>query len=435
MVDRLLASPHFGERWAQHWLDVVRFAETNGFELDAERPHAWRYRDYVIEAFNDDKPYDRFVTEQLAGDELATGKDAARGRRPLGRHRLAPLRAGSHGQRESRPGRDPARTAHRDGQRRRLGVPRAHGRLRPLPRPQVRPVLGRAITTGCRRSSAPTQYADVEFATAAEERSGQKKAADDLNAKIAPLEAQIATIDAPYREADRQAKRAAARSRSIATALDTPGREAHAGAEASSRPTRSRCSKVTLGRDCSRRCRPADREKRADAARTDSRSRSAHAAAAAGRVGDPATTKPAETYVLKRGNPSRSCPRRARPSRASSFDRQRRRRAATRTREMDDAARPSADGPRDREPTLAAPFRPRASSARRTTSASAARRPTHPELLDWLATRTRRTQADGGAPWSLKHIHRLIVTSSDLPAVGHDRTGAKPIPTTSCSGR
>lgn len=70
VVDRLLASPHYGERWASKWLDVVRYADTNGFELDADRPHAWRYRDYVIAAFNHDKPYDRFVKEQIAGDEL-----------------------------------------------------------------------------------------------------------------------------------------------------------------------------------------------------------------------------------------------------------------------------------------------------------------------------------------------------------------------------
>jgi hypothetical protein len=69
-VDRLLASPHFGERQARHWLDVVRFAETNGYERDAEKPHAWRYRDWVVRAFNDDMPFDRFVLEQLAGDEL-----------------------------------------------------------------------------------------------------------------------------------------------------------------------------------------------------------------------------------------------------------------------------------------------------------------------------------------------------------------------------
>lgn len=77
LVDRLLASPHFGERWARHWLDVVRFAESNGFETNTPRKNAWPYRDYVIRAFNDDLPFDRFVMEQLAGDAL--GADAATG--------------------------------------------------------------------------------------------------------------------------------------------------------------------------------------------------------------------------------------------------------------------------------------------------------------------------------------------------------------------
>src|SRR5206468_7305784 len=70
VVDRLLASPHYGERWGRHWLDLVRYAETSGYERDATKPQAWRYRDYVIRAFNADKPYDRFILEQLAGDEL-----------------------------------------------------------------------------------------------------------------------------------------------------------------------------------------------------------------------------------------------------------------------------------------------------------------------------------------------------------------------------
>ena len=70
VVDRLLASPRYGERWAQHWMDVVRFGETNGFELDADREQAWRYRDYVINSLNADKPYDQFIVEQIAGDEL-----------------------------------------------------------------------------------------------------------------------------------------------------------------------------------------------------------------------------------------------------------------------------------------------------------------------------------------------------------------------------
>ena len=70
LVNELLDRPQYGERWGRHWLDVVRFAQTNGYERDAEKPYAWRYRDYVIKAFNDDKPFNRFVIEQLAGDEL-----------------------------------------------------------------------------------------------------------------------------------------------------------------------------------------------------------------------------------------------------------------------------------------------------------------------------------------------------------------------------
>lgn len=75
LIDRLLDSPHYGEKWGRHWLDLVRFAETNSYERDGAKPHAWRYRDYVIRAFNADKPYDRFIREQLAGDELPDASD------------------------------------------------------------------------------------------------------------------------------------------------------------------------------------------------------------------------------------------------------------------------------------------------------------------------------------------------------------------------
>jgi len=73
LLDSLLASPHYGEKWGRHWLDVVRFAETNGYERDGPKPHAWRYRDYVIKSFNEDKPYTQFLREQLAGDEQPQG--------------------------------------------------------------------------------------------------------------------------------------------------------------------------------------------------------------------------------------------------------------------------------------------------------------------------------------------------------------------------
>jgi hypothetical protein len=77
LIDRLLASPRYGERWARHWLDLARYADSDGYEDDEDRPHAWRYRDYVIASLNEDRPYDRFVLEQLAGDELAPGEARA----------------------------------------------------------------------------------------------------------------------------------------------------------------------------------------------------------------------------------------------------------------------------------------------------------------------------------------------------------------------
>ena len=89
--------PHYGERWAQHWLDLARFAETDGFEFDQARPDAWRYRDWVVRALNRDMPYDRFVRLQLAGDELAARRSGG-----LHRHRVQPLLS-RHG-RPQRPG-------------------------------------------------------------------------------------------------------------------------------------------------------------------------------------------------------------------------------------------------------------------------------------------------------------------------------------------
>jgi mono/diheme cytochrome c family protein len=77
VVDKLLASPHYGERWGRHWLDLVRYADSGGYEFDRDRPNSWRYRDYVIRAFNEDKPYDQFLREQIAGDEIWPGSKEA----------------------------------------------------------------------------------------------------------------------------------------------------------------------------------------------------------------------------------------------------------------------------------------------------------------------------------------------------------------------
>ena len=90
VVDRLLASPRYGERWAQHWLDVIRFAETEGYEYDRPIPDAWRFRDYVIDSLNRDKPFDRFLLEQIAGDEIAPDDPECQVASTF--HRLGPVR-------------------------------------------------------------------------------------------------------------------------------------------------------------------------------------------------------------------------------------------------------------------------------------------------------------------------------------------------------
>ena len=133
VVDRLLASPHYGERWARHWLDVVRYAETNGHEFDSDKLDAWRYRDYVIRAFNADLPYDRFVLEHIAGDLLADPRTIFR-RQPNGvrpGHGVLLVRRGDQqsrrfGEVRRRPGGQPDR---RDVE----SLPGPDPRLRPLP--------------------------------------------------------------------------------------------------------------------------------------------------------------------------------------------------------------------------------------------------------------------------------------------------------------
>ena len=131
LVDRLLASPHYGEKWGRHWLDLVRYGETNGYERDSAKPFAWRYRDYVIAALNHDKPYDRFVREQIAGDELDPG--SAEALVATGFYRL--------GIWDDEPADAAARALRRVGRHhldRRSSFPRDFGELRPMPRPQGR---------------------------------------------------------------------------------------------------------------------------------------------------------------------------------------------------------------------------------------------------------------------------------------------------------
>jgi hypothetical protein len=207
VVDRLLASPHYGERWAQHWLDVVRYAESNGYEADGERPHAWRYRDYVIRAFNDDLPWDRFVTEQLAGDLLARGKDP----------RACPDLLIATGFNRCGP-------VHLVGGNTDAEVNRQEV-LTEMTNAVGAAFLG--LTIGCARCHdhkfdplsirdyyrlqaffAAALPKEVDLSTA-EERAAHGQLVNDLNARLAPLRKQVSDLETPYRDRLTAAKKAA----------------------------------------------------------------------------------------------------------------------------------------------------------------------------------------------------------------------------------
>ncbi len=132
VVDRLLASPHYGVRWAQHWLDLARYADTDGFEFDQARPNAWRYRDWVVDALNRDMPYDQFVRLQLAGDEIAPDDPSAFVATGFNRCYPDMVDLNDQGLRRQNALNDITETTG-------PGLPRPDDRLRPLPRPQVRP--------------------------------------------------------------------------------------------------------------------------------------------------------------------------------------------------------------------------------------------------------------------------------------------------------
>lgn len=410
LVDRLLASPHFGERQAQHWLDVVRFAESNGFELDAERPHAWRYRDYVVNSFNTDKPYDQFVTEQIAGDLLAAGKDARTVADlwvATGLHRCGPVHIVSGNLDEA--------------------VLRQE-RLTEMVNGVGAAFLG--LTVGCARCHdhkfdpfsagdyyrlqaffAQTVYADVDLATV-EEHEARKKAVAELDAKTAPLKKQIADIDAPYRNRIAKAKRDALEPH-YREALDTP---------ASKRtPDQKKLAadaaplvKVTW-EEIVAALTPADRERR-QALREQLHALEAQTpppAAAAWAIKD---DKPADTFVLKRGDPHRKATRVG-----PGFPRVVSTGAATPQSRLELAkwivARDNPLTARVIVNRLWQQHFGRGIVGTPNDFGTRGERPTHPELLDWLACELMEPRhAVGGGPppraWSLKHIHRLIVTSA-----------------------
>ncbi len=237
-----------------------------------ERPHAWRYRDYVVRAFNQDKPYDRFLREQIAGDEIYPGDQDA-----LHRARIPPRRAAARGRRQSGRGDEPAGRSGRDDRRHRLRVPRHDGRLRALPQPQVRSHPAKPTTTACRRSSPPRNSRKSTIATEAGERRTYEAAKKAYEARLKPITDQIAEIEKPYRERLRgeEGRRSsmpnAAQRLKMPKVKRTPEQQTLAKeAEAQIEPRRGM-------RWCARSS-PEDREKRAGAAAADARDRTGEAA-------------------------------------------------------------------------------------------------------------------------------------------------------------
>jgi hypothetical protein len=200
-VDRLMALPQYGERLAEKWLDVVRYADTNGFEADAERADAWRYRDYVVRSFNQDKPYDRFLREQLAGDELFPGDQEAL--LALGFLRAGPRHVvGGNQDAEMSRQEDLVEMTSAVGSAflgMTVGCARCHNH-------KFDPIL-QSDYYRLQAIFASTDFKEIDIASKQETQDYEaaKKAYD---ARLKPITEQIAAIEKPYRERLREEKKA-----------------------------------------------------------------------------------------------------------------------------------------------------------------------------------------------------------------------------------
>jgi hypothetical protein len=401
VVERLLASPHYGERWAQHWLDVVRYAESNGYEADSERPHAWRYRDYVIRAFNDDKPYDRFLTEQLAGDQVARGQDARANAELLiaaGFHRCGPVHLTS-GNTDPEVNRQEVLTEMTNGVGAALlgltiGCARCHDH-------KFDPV-SQADYYRLQAFFAAAQPKDVDIATP-EERQAHDARLKEIKARIAPLEKEVAQIDAPHQRRLQEQKKAR---------LEPSYREALAVEPSKRTPEQKKLAahaetliKVTWD-EIVAALAPEEQRRRADLReRIHTLEAQLPPPAARARTVTDDSTVPV-TYLLKRGDPKRKgAAVQAAPPRVLAAKNQ----APTTDRTALARWLTSPDHPLTARVLVNRLWQHhfgRGLVATPNDFGLRGARPTHPELLDWLACEF----VAGG--WSIKHVHRLMVLSN-----------------------
>jgi Protein of unknown function (DUF1553)/Protein of unknown function (DUF1549) len=406
VVDGLLASPHYGERWAQHWLDVVRYADSNGYEADGDRPHAWRYRDYVIRAFNQDLPFDRFLTEQLAGDELAQAKDNGKDAELLiasGFNRCGPVHLVS-GNTDPEVNRQEVLTEMTTGVASAflgltLGCARCHDH-------KFDPI-SQADYYRMQSFFAAAQPRDIDISTA-DEKARLVRQDREIDARIAPLQKQLAELEAPFRarlEADKKAR------------LEKKYRDALAVEPAKRTPQQRKLAEDAMPlleikwNELVDALKPEERARRAAwrAQIHDLEAKKPPPASEAWTIRDRETIPP--TNILLRGDPRRKGPV-VEP-------------AFPRVLVSGTGANASGSGPLDRVALarwLVKPDHPltarvlvnrlwqhhfgRGLVATPNDFGLRGDRPSHPELLDWLA---REFVAHG---WSLKHMHRLMVLSS-----------------------
>lgn len=402
VVERLLDSPRYGERWAQHWLDVVRYGESNGYELDAERSHAWHYRDYVIRAFNSDLPFDRFVKEQIAGDLAAKGRpphDASDLLVAAGFQRCGPIHLVS-GNTDADVNRQEYLTETTTGVAltflgQTIACARCHNhKFDPISQADYYRLQG--FFTG-------TKPTEIEYATDAEKKELERQT-KLIQDQIAPLQKKIRDLEAPYRAKLTKRKK---------ENLDAVYKQALAVPADKRTPEQKKLAADAalmvkfLWDELVDALSPEDRRIRAAwRAEVHELERRLPAPAAHAWTVKEDETTPA-THILLRGDPKRkgatvsaAYPRvlTASQSQAKKLDR------------------------RDLAEWLATPGNPltarvlvnrlwqhhfgRGLVATPNDFGTRGARPSHPELLDWLAEEFVRSG------WSIKHIHRLLLLSS-----------------------